>query len=110
VYCDKGELNGEPLLTANTDGEGFLAHRSCLDLEAFDRTIDVTGASANRGRAPDLRPVASCPVGAGRRAFETSSADPLKSDGGTVSGGTDANAQAQTEPNKLGTSGWRMRL
>jgi hypothetical protein len=32
-YCGKGELAVYPLLTASTDGEVFLAHRSCLDNE-----------------------------------------------------------------------------
>jgi hypothetical protein len=32
-YCGKGELAMFPLLTASTDGEVFLAHRSCLDIE-----------------------------------------------------------------------------
>jgi hypothetical protein len=32
-YCGKGELAMYPLLTASTDGEVFLAHRSCLDIE-----------------------------------------------------------------------------
>jgi hypothetical protein len=32
-YCGRGELATYPLLTASTDGEVFLAHRSCLDIE-----------------------------------------------------------------------------
>jgi hypothetical protein len=32
-YCGKAELAMYPLLTASTDGEVFLAHRSCLDIE-----------------------------------------------------------------------------
>jgi hypothetical protein len=32
-YCGKGELTSDPLLTASTDGEVFLAHWSSLDRE-----------------------------------------------------------------------------
>ena len=33
AYCGRGELAGDPLLTASTDGELFFTHRTCLDRE-----------------------------------------------------------------------------
>jgi len=33
AFCGKGEVVDDPLLTASTDGELFLAHRKCLDRE-----------------------------------------------------------------------------
>jgi hypothetical protein len=33
AYCGKGELAGDPLLTASTDGELFFTHRKCADHE-----------------------------------------------------------------------------
>jgi hypothetical protein len=33
AYCGKGELAGDPLLTASTDGELFFTHRTCVDHE-----------------------------------------------------------------------------
>jgi hypothetical protein len=106
--CGKAKLSSDPLLTASTDGEMFVAHRSCLDREApFDRTSSgVTGDLAN-GKAPDLRAVASSADGANRGSRETLSADSLKSDVGAVA---DANLRPQSEPGKLGASNWRMRL
>jgi hypothetical protein len=68
AYCGKGELSGDPLLTASTDGKMFVAHRSCLDREAaFDRTSsDVTGRPVNGVRTPDLQGVAGLADGTER--------------------------------------------
>jgi hypothetical protein len=33
AYCAKGEVDNDPLLTASTDGNLFLAHRACLERE-----------------------------------------------------------------------------
>jgi hypothetical protein len=33
AYCGQGEIAGDPLLTASTDGNAIFAHRACLDRE-----------------------------------------------------------------------------
>jgi hypothetical protein len=37
AYCDKGELAGDPLLSASVDGDLFFVHRSCLDREPWPK-------------------------------------------------------------------------
>jgi hypothetical protein len=103
AYCGSGERADDPLLVAAVAGNVFHAHRHCLDRTSSD----VAGGPIDGVRAPDLRAVASGRDGAERGSGVTLSADPLKSDGGTVA---DANLRPQAEPGKLGASTWRMRL
>jgi hypothetical protein len=111
VYCGKGEFVGDTLLTASTDGEVFLVHRSCLDREvAFDRTSsDVTAGLANGVRTADARAVANCPDDTGNGSRPATNANSFKSDGGTSPNHSDANPRAQSDPKKFAAS-WRLRL